>query len=71
MTWLIQRFTNICMYKESYRWLMAALVVFSGCTLEEEIVTLGNPLFPGWYADPASIIVDDTYWIFPTRSPLK
>ena len=68
MIWLIQKFTNICMYKESYRWLMAALLVFAGCTLEEEIVTSGNPLFPGWYADPASIIVDDTYWIFPTWS---
>jgi beta-xylosidase len=28
----------------------------------------GNPVFPGWYADPEAAIFDDTYWIFPTTS---
>ena len=28
----------------------------------------GNPLFPGWYADPEVAIFDDEYWIFPTFS---
>jgi beta-xylosidase len=28
----------------------------------------GNPLFPGWYADPEGIVFGDTYWIFPTFS---
>jgi beta-xylosidase len=28
----------------------------------------GNPLFPGWYADPEGTIVGDTYWIYPTYS---
>lgn len=28
----------------------------------------GNPLFPGWYADPEGIIFENTYWIFPTYS---
>lgn len=28
----------------------------------------GNPVFPGWYADPEGIIFDDTYWIYPTFS---
>ena len=27
-----------------------------------------NPVFPGWYADPEGIILDSTYWIFPTFS---
>ena len=27
-----------------------------------------NPVFPGWYADPEGIILDDEYWIFPTYS---
>lgn len=27
-----------------------------------------NPIFPGWYADPEGIVIDDTYWIFPTYS---
>ncbi|WP_300602183.1 glycoside hydrolase family 43 protein [Niabella sp.] len=28
----------------------------------------GNPLFPGWYADPEGVIFDKTYWIYPTFS---
>jgi len=28
----------------------------------------GNPLFPGWYADPEAIIFGKEYWIFPTFS---
>ena len=28
----------------------------------------GNPLFPGWYADPEAIIFGKKYWIYPTFS---
>jgi beta-xylosidase len=28
----------------------------------------GNPVFPGWYADPEGVIFDKTYWIYPTYS---
>ncbi|MDQ8051646.1 MAG: glycoside hydrolase family 43 protein [Pedobacter sp.] len=28
----------------------------------------GNPLFPGWYADPEAHIFGKTYWIYPTYS---
>lgn len=28
----------------------------------------GNPLFPGWYADPEGIIFGKNYWIYPTYS---
>ena len=28
----------------------------------------GNPVFPGWYADPEGIIFKDRYWIYPTYS---
>ena len=28
----------------------------------------GNPVFPGWYADPEGIIFDNEYWIYPTYS---
>ena len=34
----------------------------------EETVYAGNPVFPGWYADPEGIIFDDAYWIYPTYS---
>lgn len=30
----------------------------------------GNPIIPGWYADPEAIVYGDTYWIFPTLSQL-
>ena len=28
----------------------------------------GNPVFPGWYADPEAAIFDHQYWIYPTTS---
>ena len=28
----------------------------------------GNPVFPGWYADPEGIIFNNQYWIYPTWS---
>ncbi|WP_080902703.1 glycoside hydrolase family 43 protein [Parabacteroides sp. Marseille-P3160] len=35
---------------------------------EKQKEKAGNPVFPGWYADPEGIIFDDNYWIFPTYS---
>ena len=28
----------------------------------------GNPIFPGWYADPEGVIFGKQYWIYPTYS---
>jgi beta-xylosidase len=28
----------------------------------------GNPIFPGWYADPEAHVFDKQYWIYPTYS---
>ena len=28
----------------------------------------GNPLFPGWYADPEGVVFGNEYWIYPTWS---
>jgi len=28
----------------------------------------GNPIFPGWYADPEGAIFDKRYWVYPTYS---
>ncbi|UFH52272.1 glycoside hydrolase family 43 protein [Spirosoma sp. KNUC1025] len=28
----------------------------------------GNPVFPGWYADPEAVIFKKQYWIYPTYS---
>ncbi len=30
--------------------------------------TSGNPVFPGWYADPEAAIFNNQYWIYPTYS---
>jgi len=33
-----------------------------------DTIRAGNPVFPGWYADPEGIIFDNKYWIYPTYS---
>ena len=33
-----------------------------------ELVRSGNPVFPGWYADPEATIFGKQYWIYPTYS---
>lgn len=35
---------------------------------EEQLKRSGNPLFPGWYADPEARIFQDRYWIYLTYS---
>jgi beta-xylosidase len=30
--------------------------------------TSGNPVFPGWYADPEAVIFGKQYWVYPTYS---
>ena len=35
---------------------------------QEFVKFSGNPIFPGWYADPEGIIFDNEYWIYPTFS---
>jgi beta-xylosidase len=42
--------------------------VLSSRFYAQEKQKAGNPVFPGWYADPEAIIFDDTYWIYPTLS---
>ncbi len=55
--------------------LVAILLVISckekqgnAVTPESAIVYSSNPIFPGWYADPEGIIMDNTYWVSPTYS---
>jgi len=42
----------------------AALLALAACAAERS----GNPLFPGWYADPEVAVFGDRYWIYPTFS---
>lgn len=51
--------------------LVSCLCTFMSCTEKvEEKKTSGNPVFPGWYADPEGIVFGDEYWIYPTLSLL-
>ena len=55
------------------RTVLTTLLVFCAFTGESTLTlgnepTSGNPIFPGWYADPEVAILDGRYWVFPTRS---
>ena len=44
--------------------LLLALVTFGGY----KAVQSGNPVIPGWYADPEAHVFQHEYWIYPTYS---
>lgn len=55
--------------------LLTNAVLLTGCSTPNHSVlpsacfrTSGNPILPGWYADPEAIVWDNTYWIYPTTS---
>lgn len=52
--------------KKYIQLLFITALAFTGCA--RQVHFSGNPVFPGWYADPEGIIYDKTYWIFPTYS---
>ncbi len=35
---------------------------------QNHTTTSGNPIFPGWYADPEARIFNHQYWVYPTFS---
>ncbi|MBZ5859546.1 glycoside hydrolase family 43 protein [Flavihumibacter profundi] len=47
--------------------IVATILIFTGalCTQAQKS---GNPIFPGWYADPEAAIFSNRYWIYPTFS---
>src|SRR5688572_26172327 len=44
-----------------------ALLTSSGPAVAQT-VTSGNPILPGWYADPEAHVFSGRYWIYPTYS---
>ena len=44
------------------------LVTVSAATIASQSPRAGNPVFPGWYADPEAHVFDGKYWIYPTFS---
>ena len=56
-----------------FRWLLgaAAALAAAGCAgpvSRPDAVRSGNPVLPGWYADPEVAVARGRYWIFPTFS---
>ncbi|WP_428327453.1 glycoside hydrolase family 43 protein [Mucilaginibacter sp.] len=48
--------------------LLIMLMVNCGLVSAQKKEFSGNPIFPGWYADPEAKIFDKTYWVYPTYS---
>jgi beta-xylosidase len=46
----------------------SALVLSIGAAAAGAQTKSGNPILPGWYADPEAHVFGDRYWIFPTYS---
>lgn len=55
---ILSFFLVICLVKQA----------FSQDTKRTNVATSGNPVFPGWYADPEARIFNHKYWIYPTYS---
>lgn len=50
---------------------ISALLVYTTILYAQKkkaVTRSGNPVFPGWYADPEGIIFNHTCWIYPTYS---
>lgn len=47
---------------------MILMVCCSGWLSAAAQTMAGNPVFPGWYADPEGTIFNNEYWIYPTYS---
>jgi beta-xylosidase len=57
---------NFQAYNMRYALLICLAAAMAGCTPSKKFS--GNPIFPGWYADPEGIVYNREYWIFPTFS---
>ncbi len=52
-------------------WLVITVIFISFCSNAQTTTGKswsGNPLFPGWYADPEGTIFNKQWWIYPTFS---
>jgi len=49
--------------------LTLALIAVAACAAPGTTLRKsGNPILPGWYADPEGAVLRGRYWIFPTYS---
>ena len=52
----------------SYAFITLCLLLNTFSSFSQQKKKSGNPIFPGWYADPEARIFDNTYWVYPTYS---
>ena len=52
----------------SYAFITLCLLFNTFSSFSQQKKKSGNPIFPGWYADPEARIFDNTYWVYPTYS---
>jgi beta-xylosidase len=50
-------------YIKTFAGILFCAILLTTCTTKS-----GNPVFPGWYADPEATVFDNEYWIYPTYS---
>lgn len=63
---IVNRYSR-CRIKQLFLFLSLSLTLsLSVNTIQAQ--QSGNPVFPGWYADPEGAIFKNQYWIFPTYS---
>ena len=53
--------------------IFVTLILFYSCSHKlisekNQQKTAGNPVFPGWYADPEGAVFNNQFWIYPTYS---
>jgi beta-xylosidase len=48
--------------------LLIVALALTAATIASQSARAGNPVLPGWYADPEAHVFGGTYWIYPTYS---
>jgi beta-xylosidase len=56
------------MYRFGFTITFLFLVSLVSLAQNSSKTTSGNPIFPGWYADPEAVIFGKQYWVYPTYS---
>ncbi|NCI46582.1 glycoside hydrolase family 43 protein [Sediminibacterium soli] len=51
-----------------YKTVFVLLLLTGGGYVHAQKTTSGNPVFPGWYADPEGAVFKKKFWIYPTYS---
>lgn len=59
--------SKVISFKKSMILVVAALALATSGMAQKKKMS-GNPIFPGWYADPEAVVYNGEYWVFPTYS---